>query len=53
MAKERIIKGLQLIVTNLSQQAIGHKIQAKVFASQGFSKLEKKMPNIMQKKWVM
>ncbi|NPD30402.1 bacterioferritin (cytochrome b1) [Eggerthellaceae bacterium zg-1084] len=42
MANDRIIEGLQLIVTNLSQQALGHKIQAKVFAGQGFSKLADK-----------
>jgi len=39
MLNENIINGLQLIVTNLSQQAIGHKIQSKVFTSQGFTKL--------------
>ncbi|HEY9575527.1 MAG TPA: ferritin-like domain-containing protein [Lachnospiraceae bacterium] len=42
MANENIIKGLQLIVTNLSQQAVGHKIQSKIFAGQGFSKLADK-----------
>ena len=37
-----IITGLQLIVTNLSQQADGHVIQARVFGSLGFKKLEEK-----------
>ena len=40
--KTKIIEGLQFIVTNLSQQAAGHEIQSRVFASQGFTKLEDK-----------
>ena len=36
--KEMIIAGLQGIVTGLSQQADGHVIQSKIFASEGFSK---------------
>ena len=40
--KEQIIAGLQAIVTRLSQQADGHVIQSKVFASQGFTKLAEK-----------
>ncbi|MCR5772092.1 MAG: hypothetical protein K6G87_12805 [Butyrivibrio sp.] len=42
MANENIIKGLQLIVTDLAQQADGHAIQSKIFGSQGFSKLADK-----------
>lgn len=40
--KEIIIEGLQAIVTGLSQQAIAHQIQSKVFASKGYTKLAKK-----------
>lgn len=42
MANENILKGLQLIVTDLAQQADGHAIQSKIFGSQGFSKLADK-----------
>lgn len=38
----KIISGLQEIVTGLSQQATGHMIQSRIFASQGFSKLAEK-----------
>lgn len=39
---ENVISGLQIIVTALSQQATGHEIQSRIFASQGFSKLAEK-----------
>ncbi len=39
---DEVIAGLQTIVTGLSQQAMGHAIQSKIFASQGFSKLAEK-----------
>lgn len=39
---EKIVAGLQEIVTKLSQQADGHLIQSRVFASEGFSKLADK-----------
>lgn len=39
MSKEKILEGLQVIVTDLAQQADGHQIQSRVFASKGFSKL--------------
>lgn len=42
MANERVIAGLQAIVTGLSQQADGHQIQSRIFASEGFSKLADK-----------
>lgn len=42
MANEKVIAGLQAIVTGLSQQADGHEIQSRVFASEGFSKLAEK-----------
>lgn len=43
MAKnEKLIAGLQLIVTALSQQADGHMIQSRVFAAEGFTKLAEK-----------
>lgn len=40
--KNEVILGLQAIVRGLSQQADGHAIQGRIFASQGFSKLGKK-----------
>jgi len=39
---QKLIEGLQAIVTGLSQQADGHAIQSKIFAAQGFSKLGEK-----------
>lgn len=36
---EKVIEGLQTIVTELAQQADGHVIQSRIFASQGLSKL--------------
>ena len=42
MAKEKILVGLQIIVTVLAQQADGHQIQSRVFASEGFTKLADK-----------
>lgn len=42
MANEKVIAGLQTIVTDLSQQADGHQIQSRVFASEGFTKLAEK-----------
>lgn len=40
--KEKIIQGLQQIVTGLSTQAEGHAIMAKVFADKGFNGLSEK-----------
>ena len=37
--KEKIIEGLQTIVTDLAQQADGHAIQSRIFYSEGFTKL--------------
>ena len=42
MAKEKILEGLQIIVTDLAQQADGHQIQSRVFAAEGFTKLADK-----------
>lgn len=42
MANEKVIAGLQTIVTELAQQADGHAIQSRIFASEGFSKLAEK-----------
>ena len=39
---KKIIEGLQVIVTDLAQQADGHAIQSRIFAAQGFSKLGEK-----------
>ena len=40
--KAKILEGLQVIVTDLAQQADGHELQARIFASQGFTKLADK-----------
>ena len=42
MSDEKIIADLQVIVTNLAQQADGHLIQSRIFAAKGFSKLASK-----------
>ena len=39
---QKLIEGLQAIVTGLSGQADGHIIQSKIFASQGLTKLAEK-----------
>ena len=39
MTKEQTIQRLQFYVTNLSAQSMQHRIEGKIFASQGFSKL--------------
>ena len=39
---EKVIAGLQVIVKELSQQADGHAIQSRIFASEGFTKLADK-----------
>ncbi len=42
MTNENLIKAMQMIVSELSQQADGHMIQSKVFGSEGFPKLAEK-----------
>lgn len=42
MSNEKIIADLQVIVTNLAQQADRHLIQSRVFAAKGFNKLASK-----------
>ena len=42
MANEKVLEGLQAIVTGLSQQADGHQLQSRVFGAMGFSKLAEK-----------
>ena len=37
--QEKIIEGLQTIVTDLAQQADGHAIQSRIFYAEGFMKL--------------
>lgn len=39
---QKLIEGLQIIATDLAQQADGHQIQSKIFASQGLTKLAEK-----------
>ncbi|MBR6888521.1 MAG: hypothetical protein IKN16_08770 [Selenomonadaceae bacterium] len=39
--ENKVIEGLQTIVTELAQQADGHVIQSRIFASQGLSKFAK------------
>ena len=42
MANKKVLEGLQIIVTDLAQQADGHQLQSRIFASQGFTKLAEK-----------
>ena len=42
MDKQKTINALQFFITNLSNQAFGHKLQGKIFADQGFDKLGEK-----------
>ncbi|MCR4824652.1 MAG: hypothetical protein K5849_04755 [Bacteroidales bacterium] len=42
MNKENSIKALQAYATGLAAQSLSHKVQGKVFAAQGFSKLGEK-----------
>lgn len=42
MSVEKNIANLQVIITNLAQQAEGHFIQSKVFGAKGFKKLAEK-----------
>lgn len=39
---QKVIEGLQIIVTDLAQQADGHAIESRIFASQGLTKLAEK-----------
>ena len=39
---EKVLEGLQILVTELAQQADGHAVQSRIFAAQGFKKLEEK-----------
>ena len=41
--KEKVLEGLQIIVTDLAQQADSHAIQSRVFASEGFARLAEVM----------
>ena len=42
MANAKVMEGLQIIVTDLAQQADGHALQSRIFAAQGFTKLAEK-----------
>ena len=42
MGKNKSIEALQFFVTNLNAQSFQHKLQAKIFGSLGFKKLETK-----------
>ena len=42
MDKQKSINALQFFITNLSNQAFGHKLQGKIFTDQGFNKLGEK-----------
>ena len=39
---KKLIEGMQIIVTDLSQQADGHAIQSRIFGAVGFTKLQEK-----------
>ncbi|MBO7673774.1 MAG: hypothetical protein J6S63_02040 [Atopobiaceae bacterium] len=41
-ANQKVTETLQLIATTLAQQANGHQIHSRIFAAQGFTKLEEK-----------
>lgn len=45
MNKEELIQAFQAIITQLSQNSDQHRLQAIVFADQGFTKLEEKYKN--------
>lgn len=42
METQKSIEVLQFFITNLNAQSFSHKLQAKIFGSQGFAKLEEK-----------
>ena len=42
MDTKKSIEALQYFVTGLNAQSFQHKLQAKIFGAQGFSKLEEK-----------
>lgn len=42
MENKQYLEGLQMIITQLSQQANGHMIQSRVFKAEGFNKLADK-----------
>ena len=42
MNKQKSIEALQFFVTNLNAQSFQHKLQAKIFGSIGYKKLEAK-----------
>ena len=42
MADKKVLEALQIIVTDLAQQADGHEIQSRVFAAAGYTKLADK-----------
>lgn len=42
MDKQKSIEALQFFITNLNAQSFQHKLQAKIFGSIGYKKLEKK-----------
>ena len=50
MANEKVLEGLQTIVTDLAQQADGHALQSRIFASEGFTKLAEKTLSMQLKK---
>lgn len=52
MDKNKSIEALQFFVTNLNAQSFQHKLQAKIFGSQGFKKLEAKYQGHAQEEQV-
>ena len=42
MDKQKSIEALQFFITNLNAQSFQHKLQAKIFGSMGYKKLEEK-----------
>ena len=50
---KKILEGLQIIVTDLAQQADGHAIQSKISQHRAFPSLEQSTQNTQQKKEAM
>ncbi len=54
MANEKVSEALQIIVTDLGQQADGHALQSRIFAAKGFTKLADKYAEhaVEERGWV-
>lgn len=50
--KQATIDALQAIVTGLSANSFGHRIQSKIFPGLGFQSLGDKYAHMQPKKWI-